>query len=155
MEDIGKALIMSAQILMFVFAATISIYLYSVLTNSINEIMLASDYSNRGDAIFGSSETSNSRDVTKAEIILAILDLKDKYTKLYDNTYEVRVNGTTYTYDPSFDPSDPDKDAIKINGVPIEFDSFELHNKLENEIDDVLYKLSYDASSKILIYKEK
>lgn len=155
MEDVGKALIMAAQILMFVFAATISIYLYSVLTNSINEIMLASDYSNRGDAIFGSSETSDTRDVTKAEIILAILDLKDKYTKLGDLDYKVIVGTDVYTYDPNYDPSNPDKDAIKLNGVPIEFDSFDLHDKLEHEIDDVPYKLSYDASSKVLTYKKK
>jgi hypothetical protein len=43
--------------------------------------MLASNYSNRGDLIIGVEDTDYTRTVKKAEIVMAILDLKDKYEK--------------------------------------------------------------------------
>ena len=81
MEDIGKALIMAAQVLMFAFAATIAIYLYSTLTTRADNVMLTDNYSNRGDAIVGIEDEDNERTVKRAEIVMAILDLKTKYEK--------------------------------------------------------------------------
>ena len=150
MEDVGKALIMAAQIIMFVFAATISLSLYHTLTESIDSVMLAHNYSNRGDSIVGNIEESTERKATKAEVIMAILDLKSKYEKTGDNTYNVEVNEAgwygIYEYV-------PDTDSIKINGVEINCDDELLRSSLNN-INNALYTVSYDQTGKVLIYTE-
>lgn len=143
MDDIGKALIMAGQILMFVFASTVSIYLYSTLTDSVNGIMLAKDYSNRGDAIVGVEETDKTRIATRAEVIMAILDLKNKYEKTGES-YEVRVNNTyTFTYDGA---------SIRSNdGAIITFDSLG-RSKLIPRVPNQNYELVYTENDKILNY---
>ena len=150
MESLEKAFIMAAQILMFIVALSISIYLYSKLIYNVDQFMLASDYSNRGDSIVGNDTTVTMRDATKAEIIMAILDLKDKYKKTEDSSYEVHVNGTVYSYYPS-------GDEIDINGTKVGFNTWELRNTYfaDSQISNSLYELKYSESSKILIYTEK
>lgn len=102
MEDIGKAIIMTGHILMFIFATTISIYLYSTLTNSAKEILVAGENSNRGDSIIASRDYSLTREVKPEEILMAILDLKSEYEN-NDVTAEVKIKNATeiisYTYD--------------------------------------------------------
>lgn len=102
MEDIGKAIIMTGHILMFIFATTISIYLYSTLTNSAKEILVAGENSNRGDSIIASRDYSLTREVKPEEILMAILDLKSEYEN-NDVTVEVKIKNSTeiisYTYD--------------------------------------------------------
>lgn len=102
MEDIGKAIIMTGHILMFIFATTISIYLYSTLTNSAKEILVAGENSNRGDSIIASRDYSLTREVKPEEILMAILDLKSEYEN-NDVTVEVKIKNATeiisYTYD--------------------------------------------------------
>lgn len=147
MDDIGKALVMAVQVLMFVLAATVSIYLYSTLTDSIDSIMLANNYSNRGDAIVADQDTDTKRTATKAEVIMAILNLKDKYEKTYDNAYTVQVGGRTYKYNNI-------EDAISINGATYTFNTWNLWDKLD-DIADSNYKLDYDENGKALIYTIK
>lgn len=147
MEDIGKAIIMATNVLMFAFAATVSIYLYNTLTNSIDGIMLASNYSNRGDLIIGVEDTDYTRTVKKAEIVMAILDLKDKYEKTYDDSYKVEVGSNTYQYNYI-------NDKIKINGISVGFDSTNFRLALNN-ISNSDYKLIYDSTGKVLKYTLK
>lgn len=148
MEDIGKAIIMATNVLMFAFAATVSIYLYNTLTYSIDEIMLASNYSNRGDLIIGVEDTDYTRTVKKAEIVMAILDLKDKYEKTYDDSYKVKVGSNIYQYNYI-------NDEIKINdSISVGFDSTNFRLALNN-ISNSDYKLIYDSTGKVLEYTLK
>ena len=144
MDDIGKALIMGAQVLMFAFAATIAIYLYSTLTSRADGVMLANNYSNRGDAIVADQDTAATRTATKAEVIMAILDLKNKYEKTGDSSYSVEVNGRTYKYIPT-------TDSINISDAGnVSFGSNGLRMAL-NGLNDS-YDFSYDNTGKTLIY---
>lgn len=144
MDDIGKALIMGAQVLMFAFAATIAIYLYSTITNRVDGVMLANNYSNRGDAIVADQNTATARTATKAEVIMAILDLKNKYEKTGDSSYSVEVNGRTYKYIPT-------TDSINISDAGnVSFGSNGLRMAL-NGLNDS-YDFSYDNTGKTLIY---
>ncbi len=95
MDDIGKAIVMISHVLLFAVACTVSIMLYSTITNQIDSVMLAKDYSNRGDSITGIDKDTigKVREVAPAEVVLAILDLKEKA-----EGNEVIVNGTTYFY---------------------------------------------------------
>ena len=98
MDDIGKTIIMAGQLLMFIFAITVSVFLYNRLTNNVEEIMLSSNYSNRGDSIFGIEETDTTRTVRGAEVVISILDLKNKVEKTGDEDYAVMVGTDEYTY---------------------------------------------------------
>lgn len=149
MNDIGKAVIMAGQVLMFVFAATIAIFLYNKLTNSVEEVMLANNYSNRGDAIVDVEENTT-RTATKEEIIMAILDLKDKFEKTGDESYAVVVNGRNYTYSSG-------DDSISIGGYKESFDTFALRSILISDtyIPSGDYELTYNSTGKTLIYNPK
>lgn len=102
MDDIGKALVMTGHVLMFIFAATVSIYLYSTLTSSAKEILVAEENSNRGDAIIASRDYNNTREVKPEEILMAILNLKSEYEN-NDVVSNVKINNlneiVTYSYD--------------------------------------------------------
>ena len=98
MEDVGKAVIMAGQVLMFAFAATIAISLYSTLMVRVDEYKLAENYTNRGDSIVGVEETSYERKATKAEVVMAVLGLKGKVESTGDTDYKVTVGGFTFIY---------------------------------------------------------
>lgn len=144
MEDIGKALIMAAQVLMFAFAATIAIYLYSTLTTRADNVMLTDNYSNRGDAIVGIEDEDNERTVKRAEIVMAILDLKTKYEKTGDDSYVVIVNGKNFKYDGN-------QNKMIVNSVALNIESNNLKTQLQN-IQNRDYKLTYSNDSKTLRY---
>ena len=143
MDDIGKAVIMAGQVLMFVFAATIAIFLYNKLTNNVEQVMLANNYSNRGDAIVDIERVDATRTATKEEIVMAILDLKDKFEKTGDESYAVEANGTTFRYSSGDDSINTWK-----------YDSFNLRSNLMS-IPSGDYELTYDSTGKILIYRPK
>lgn len=146
MEDVGKALIMAGQVLMFAFAATIAILLYNSLTARVDELMLAENYSNRGDAIVDLDKTDNTRNATKEEIIMAILDLKTKYEKTNDSSYIVSiVGGNIYTFDSN-------QYSITVNGVPKDNEGL---RAVLNGIADTNYRLTYDETGKVLEYRVK
>ena len=102
MDDVGKAIVMVAQVLMFVLATSVSIYLYSNLTNSAEQIFIGDEGSNRGDAIIGTEDLGTTRKVNPEEILMAILDLKSEYEN-NDVTAEVKIKNSaeiiSYTYD--------------------------------------------------------
>lgn len=134
MEDIGKAIIMTGHILMFIFATTISIYLYSTLTNSAKEILVAGENSNRGDSIIASRDYSLTREVKPEEILMAILDLKSEYEN-NDVTVEVKIKNSTeiisYTYD------GVNEKIVRVQGVmdsPYDFNSMGLRDILYSDL---------------------
>ena len=137
---------MGAQVLMFAFAATIAIYLYSTITSRVDGVMLANNYSNRGDAIVADQDTDINRTATKAEVIMAILDLKSKYEKTGDSSYAVKVDSTTFTYD--------EHDYVIKAGTSIEI-TLDSHGryKLMNLVTQNEYEFKYDQSGKTLIYE--
>ena len=99
MEDVGKAILMASQVLLFVLACSVSIVLYSAIRNNVDMVTLYHDYSNRGDAIVASDEQQKEREVMPEEIILAVLDLKNKEL---GNTVKIQISATntrTYEYD--------------------------------------------------------
>lgn len=134
MEDIGKAIIMTGHILMFIFATTISIYLYSTLTNSAKEILVAGENSNRGDSIIASRDYSLTREVKPEEILMAILDLKSEYEN-NDVTAEVKIKNSaeiiSYTYD------GVNEKIVRVQGVmdsPYDFNSMGLRDILYSDL---------------------
>ena len=157
MDDIGKALIMAMQVLMFAVAATVSIYLYSTITNSIDKIMLSDNYSNKGDSIVGvEGINADRRLASRSEIIMAILALKPK--EQYDSTMNSRVivrsagDYFIFTYS-----SGDNSIAITRNGsAPVKevINSLDLRLALDNYIQDDDYILTYNEDIKTLRYTQ-
>ena len=92
MYDIGKAFTMIISVLMFVAAATVSLYLYHNVDKQLDSVMLSSNHSNRGDAIVASVDQPEDREIKRAEVIISILNLKN------NEEDKVRVGGLTYYY---------------------------------------------------------
>lgn len=137
MDDIGKAIIMIGQVLLFTTALSISVFLYNSLTERTESIMITNTNNNRGDAIIN-IETIEKREVSGAEVALAILDLKEK-----SGDYHVKVGGTTYTYN-------PDKNTIN----EMDYDSSNLRSMLM-PIASGTYEMTDYSSDKTLVYKRK
>lgn len=159
MDDIGKAIIMAGQVLMFTFAATISIYLYSSLTGRVNNVMLANNYSNRGDAIVDLEIPDLKRTVTKAEIVMAILDLQDKYEKTGDDSYIVEVVGTAkYQYVGFDEENDIDVNKLRItlnDGTKKYLEADEYKSYILDHVGVANYELTYNEGSNVLKYTKK
>lgn len=142
MEDIGNAIIMAGQALMFVFALSIAIFLYNNLMVHAEEVADFTGAINRGDAITSEDDGGQKRVVSRAEVILAILDLKE-------NTFisEVKVGNH------SFKLGSNGELLWKVGSNPemtYSFDSSSLRTKLLNEFNSS-YELSH--SEGILRYE--
>lgn len=139
MDDVGKAFVMVSHILLFVIACTVSITLYSKVTRNIDEILLTNDYSNQGDSIIASDEQQKDREVKPEEVILAVLDLKNKEA---GNKVKVQISNTgsrTYEYDEI-------NDAIRVgsSGARFSYNSTNLYDELiDFSRRSSLYKLTY------------
>ena len=144
MDDIGKAVVMVGQVLMFAFAASVAIYLYSSLMSHTDQIMLSSNFSNRGDAIVGVDDNSYTRTATKAEVVMAVMGLKDKVEKTGDTDYKVKVGGNTIIYS---------GDVLQYSDGSVEFpmNSTGRSNLLNSVITKDEYDISYN-DEKTLIY---
>ena len=140
MDDVGKAIVMISQVLLFALACTVSIVLYSAITNSIDSVMLSKDFSNQGDSITGTDEEQKEREAAAAEVILAILDLKEK-----PSGDSVIVDGKTYTYDSS------NQKIKRSGGVDWVYGSENLYNDLTSQISGT-YKIT-DYDENFLEYK--
>ena len=156
MEDIGKAIIMVTNVLLFVFATTISIFLYNRLTDSVDGIMLSGNYSNRGDSIVAVEEIEHERISSRAEVILAILGLKEKEQKSSTKNSNVIVISGADQYVFAYYSGD-NTIGFSRNGSSVDkeiFNSFDLRQSLENCVQDVDYKLTYNEDGKTLIYTQ-
>lgn len=147
MDDIGKAIIMVGQVLLFITALSISVFLYSTLTDRAENIMVANTNNNRGDSIVD-VENFEKREVSGAEVVMAILDLKEKSG---DVLPQVKINGGdgagTYYYS--------DDDSIYTPGGYESYNSLGLRNWLITKVFNSNYEIESYSSSNILEYTKK
>lgn len=148
MDDVGKAIVMVAQVLMFVLAVSVSIYLYSNLTNSAEQIFIGDEGSNRGDAIIGTENLGTTRKVNPEEILMAILDLKSEYEN-NDVTAEVKIKNSaeiiSYTYD------GVNEKIVRIQSgadSPYDFNSMELRDILYSDLGLSIGNRTYSLQNK-------
>ena len=140
MDDVGKAIVMVGQILLFILACSVSIVLYSAIKNNVDMVTLYHDYSNRGGSIIASDEQQKARVVKPEEVILAVLDLKNKDA---GNKVKVQISSTgsrTYEYDEV-------NDAITVgSGASFPYNSTNLHHELIDFMNrSSTYKLTYSG----------
>lgn len=147
MDDVGKAFVMVSHILLFIIACTVSITLYSKITNNIDEILLTSDYSNQGDSIIGTDEERKIREVSPAEVILAVLDLKNKTT---GSRVKVKTTSTTRTYE--YDATRDEIMIVNAGGSSFGFNTPNLYSELMQIKGVTKYKLTYSENE---LYYEK
>lgn len=133
MDDIGKALVMVGHIILFILACTVSLYLYNNIITHIDVVMLSKDFSNQGDSITGTTDTNVEREILPAEVVLSILDLKEK-----SSGNSVIVNGDEYTYN-------QDTNRIELGMANWVYNSSGLYSHLRSEIiaPNRIYRLTY------------
>lgn len=140
MEDVGQAVIMAGQVIIFVFALSIAVILYNKLMLQTEEFTEFSGAINRGDHIVSDDAIEYEREVSRAEVILAILNLKD-------NAYisEIRADGDTFTVNSS-------GQLVWDTGGGIVYYSFNTSTLRDKLLDR--FKSTYELSYKddILIY---
>lgn len=147
MEDVGKALLMASQVLLFALACSVSIVLYSAIRNNVDKVTLYHDYSNRGDAIVASDEQQKEREVMPAEVILAVLDLKNKTT---GSRVKVQTTNTTRTYE--YDATRDEIMIVNAGGSSFGFNTPNLYSELMQIKKVTKYKLTYSENE---LYYEK
>lgn len=103
MENMQKALIMAGSVIMFIIALSVGIYSYTSVTEVVKSLLTASENNARTAEYFIEDELDLDRTITRAEIIDAILSMKDNdYTpdqvkvngKVFDKTKFSTANGT-------------------------------------------------------------
>ena len=97
MDDIGRAVVMIGHIVLFVIACTTSMYLYNRIDAHIDMVFLSKDYSNQGNSIVGSQEEAETRKMGRAEVILAITELKHRPAG-YKVIVETDMRYTEFSY---------------------------------------------------------
>ena len=143
MDDIGKAIVMTGQVLLFVTASSVSIFLYSTLTDRAENMLIANTNNNRGDAIVA-VENIEKREVSGAEVVMAILDLKEK-----EGGSIVQVDSVLYGYDST-------TNYIEINNIDtFEYNTKNLRTYLINNIAGNTYEMADDLQSNKLVYNIK
>lgn len=147
MEDVGKALLMASQVLLFALACSVSIVLYSAIRNNVDKVTLYHDYSNRGDAIVASDEQQKEREVMPAEVILAVLDLKNKTA---GSRVKVKTTSTTRTYE--YDATRDEIMIVNAGGSSFGFNTPNLYSELMQIKKVTKYKLTYSENE---LYYEK
>ena len=141
MDDTGKAIVMTGQVLLFVTASSVSIFLYSTLTDRAENMLIANTNNNRGDAIVA-VENIEKREVSGAEVVMAILDLKEK-----EGGSIVQVDSVLYGYDST-------TNYIEINNIDtFEYNTKNLRTYLINNIAGNTYEMADDLQSNKLVYK--
>ena len=143
MDDTGKAIVMTGQVLLFVTASSVSIFLYSTLTDRAENMLIANTNNNRGDAIVA-VENIEKREVSGAEVVMAILDLKEK-----EGGSIVQVDSVLYGYDST-------TNYIEINNIDtFEYNTKNLRTYLINNIAGNTYEMADDLQSNKLVYNIK
>lgn len=145
MDDIGKAFVMVGHVLMFALACTISIALYTKISKNISEIFLAHDYSNQGDSIVANDNVQKRREASAEEVILAILDLKNKEAGNIVSVEYSPGNYREYEYNSTSD------EITTIGGATFQYNSSSLRNHLIGSISSTYELSSY--SENLLCYE--
>lgn len=93
MENAQKAIIMGASVLLFVISLSVSVYMYSSVTTTIDNILTSSENNDMAAEYFIAKEEDTTRTVSKAEVVTTILDLYASNGYTYDL---VIVNGSEF-----------------------------------------------------------
>ncbi len=75
MENAQKAIIMGASVFMFVVSLSIALYFYSSVSYNVDSILTSSETIGRDAEYFINREEDVTRDITKAELVMSIIDL--------------------------------------------------------------------------------
>ena len=147
MDDIGQAIVMAGQVIIFVFGLTIAIFLYNKIMVHAEEVAEFTGTINRGDAIADVENVNQERIASRAEVILAILDLQE-------NTYISEIKVINYTNDYTFSLDSNGELLWKVGAsspMNYVFNSQNLRNQLLNYVDGS-YNVTY--SEDILRYEK-
>lgn len=97
MNNLSKALYLAAFALMFVFAASTAIYLYSTLSNYLDVAKDSADIKNRVEnSNEGTYATNYKRTIPKGEVYITLLNMEQMNVK----KLELIVGGISYTVEP-------------------------------------------------------
>ncbi len=120
MDDIEKAVVMSVQVLMFIFALTIATATYYKLNNNIKKVISETEFSSRSNSIYGDETEDAKRKIGRAEVITAILNMgKGGITK-------VSIVGLPFSFE-----DDPTIEGyIKYGAMSYNRNSFQLRNNV-------------------------
>lgn len=93
MENAQKAIIMGASALLFVISISVTIYMYTSVTSTINNILTSSENNSQVAEYFIERDEDTTRTVSKAEVVMSIIDLYSSTGYKYDDIY---VNGERF-----------------------------------------------------------
>lgn len=116
MSDIGKAVYLACSALLFIFAATASIYLYTTLNAYLDEGISLSNVYNRaeGQKELATNETpkAEKRKIGASEVLITITNMQE----MHIDKVNVIVSGGTTVFSLEEDDEDSVKDKIKKMG---------------------------------------
>ena len=93
MDNLSKAVYMSAFALLFVFAASVSIYLYATLDNYLEEGVNSAKIVNRAESSTEENLSNYKRDIDINEIYLVAHNMKQMHVDILKfGTYTLSVN---------------------------------------------------------------
>lgn len=95
MSDLGKAIYMACSALLFIFAATASIYLYTTLNTYLDEAIFLTNVYDRAEGqkelAAGEKREVEKRKIGASEVLITITNMEQMHVKT------VIVNGTTFS----------------------------------------------------------
>lgn len=97
MSDLGKTLYMAASVLLFIVAATTSIYLYSSVNTYLSVATDTVSIQKRAEMSSSMIDLNYKREITKAEVFMMIYNMENMHVEkvevvLGDNRYEVTLD---------------------------------------------------------------
>lgn len=124
MENISKAIDIAGGILLFVFAITVSAFLYSQIINYTKDNFLISDLNNR-TAIALDDKNYESMSVSRAEMIMTLININE----LEINEIIVySSSGVNYSIKPNSSGAEADKDYFMVSGSKKEISTYNFLN---------------------------
>lgn len=98
MSDLGKAIYMACSALLFIFAATASIYLYTTLNTYLDEAIFLTNVYDRAEGqkelAAGEKREVEKRKIGASEVLITITNME----QLHINAVVVKVNNTTVNF---------------------------------------------------------
>lgn len=134
MDNIGKAISMGGVALLFIIAASTSIFLYSSLLDYTKNIVTTSDHNNRAESASNLKE-NNKRVITESEVIMALININTM------NVNAIKVDDNTYM--------PINEELFKVNSNEFEINKY----NFKTIIRVGSYSYTYDINDNIVIYK--
>lgn len=98
MSDLGKAIYMACSALLFIFAATASIYLYTTLNTYLDEAIFLTNVYDRAEGQkeldVGEERKAEARKIGASEVLITITNME----QMHINAVVVKVNNTTVNF---------------------------------------------------------